>query len=148
MRLSPNAVLSYTLLAVLVTAFPLGGPAMAAGRPLEATLTGAAEVAGGDPDGSGTAKITLNQDREEVCWNITVQGISLASLRAHIHKAPVGANGPIVVPFFEADDVRLSGCVGADDELIKDIRKHPSDYYVNVHNADFPGGALRGQLSK
>ncbi len=28
-----------------------------------------------------------------------------------------------------------------------DIATHPEDYYVNVHNAEFPGGAVRGQLS-
>jgi hypothetical protein len=32
--------------------------------------------------------------------------------------------------------------------LAKDILKDPADYYVNVHNAEYPAGALRGQLSK
>jgi hypothetical protein len=33
-------------------------------------------------------------------------------------------------------------------QLIKELRKSPDQFYVNVHNADFPPGALRGQLSK
>ena len=41
-----------------------------------------------------------------------------------------------------------SGCVSADREEIKEIIQHPEEYYVNVHNADFPLGAVRGQLSK
>jgi hypothetical protein len=42
----------------------------------------------------------------------------------------------------------LQGCVTADKDLIKDIRQNPENYYVNVHNAAFPGGAVRGQLEK
>jgi hypothetical protein len=41
-----------------------------------------------------------------------------------------------------------SGCVEADRGLIKDIRKNPAGYYVNVHTTEFPGGAIRDQLSK
>jgi hypothetical protein len=56
-------------------------------------------------------------------------------------------SGGVVVNFDVAND-GLSGCVEADKELIKDVRQNPSGYYVNVHNADFPPGAVRGQLSK
>jgi len=32
--------------------------------------------------------------------------------------------------------------------VAKNILQHPEQYYVNVHNAEWPGGAVRGQLSK
>ncbi len=123
-------------------------PAMAGGRPLTAELTGATEVPNpGDPDGSGFAAVTLNQGLGEVCFDITVEGVDPIAA-AHIHDAPAGLPGPVVVNF----DVLangLSGCVsGVDADLIKDIRQNPGEYYVNVHNPAFPGGALRGQLSK
>lgn len=124
---------------------------LAEGRPLSATLTGAAEVPGpGDLDGSGTATITLNQGQGEVCFEITVSGILLPATGAHIHAAPAGIAGPVVVPLTPPDaSGTSSGCVtGVDPDLIKAIRQNPSDYYANVHNADFPGGAVRGQLSK
>jgi hypothetical protein len=39
-------------------------------------------------------------------------------------------------------------CVSAAQELVQAIIQNPENYYVNVHNAPFPGGAVRGQLSK
>jgi hypothetical protein len=38
------------------------------------------------------------------------------------------------------------GCVQASVATLDAIAGNPSNYYVNVHNTDFPGGALRGQL--
>jgi hypothetical protein len=129
--------------------------ALAGGRPLSATLTGEAEVnaAGvpnqGDLDGIGTANITLNQGQGEICFEITVSGITLPAAAAHIHVAPVTSPGPIVVPLSAPNASGVSsGCVNVDRDLIKAIRQNPEAYYVNVHNADFPAGALRGQLSK
>ena len=40
------------------------------------------------------------------------------------------------------------GCATVDREVLKQIMDKPSDYYVNVHNAKYPNGALRGQLAK
>ncbi len=131
-------------LAILV----LASIAAAGGRPLSTTLTGAAEAPGpGDPDGSGSAFITLNHGQGEVCFELTVSGIAPATA-AHIHVAPAGVPGPVVVPLAAPTSGSSSGCVSADPDLIKAIMKHPEEYYVNVHNVDFPAGALRGQLSK
>jgi hypothetical protein len=118
------------------------------GRPLATTLTGAAEAPGpGDPDGSGTATIRLNLGRGEVCFELAVSGIAPATA-SHIHVAPAGVPGPVVVPLAPPTSGTSSGCVAADSDLIKNIVKNPQEYYVNVHNAEFPAGALRGQLSK
>ena len=121
------------------------------GRPFSTELTGAAEAPGpGDPDGSGTAKLTLNPGLEEVCWQISVADVAPITA-AHIHRAAAGVPGPVVVPLFPPlpdADGNSSGCIAADRDLILDIIQNPEGYYVNVHNADFPAGALRGQLSK
>src|SRR5207244_4075486 len=123
----------------------------AGGRPLRATLTGAAEVPGpADPDGTGTVKITLNQGLRKVCFSFTFQNID-PPMAGHIHVAPVGQPGPIVVPLFgpAGPPAGNKGCVnGVSRSLIKNIRRHPGDYYVNLHNATYPNGAIRGQLSK
>ena len=126
----------------------LSGYLVAGGRPFSTTLTGAEEAPGpGDPDGSGEAFITLNHGRGEVCFQLTVVDIAPAAA-AHIHEAPPGVPGPVVVGLVPPTGGSSSGCVSADRDLIKDIIQNPSDYYVNVHNADFPAGAVRGQLSK
>jgi hypothetical protein len=125
-------------------------PSLAAegGRPLSAVLTGAAEVPGpGDPDGSGTAHLTLNQGQGRICYKLTVAGIAPATA-AHIHVGSEDEAGPVVVGLAPPTSGSSSGCATVDAALIKAIRQHPENYYVNVHNADFPAGALRGQLSK
>jgi hypothetical protein len=123
-----------------------GGPAGAQGRPLSTTMSGAEEVPGpGDPDGTGFAVIILNQGQGEVCFDLTVSNIVPATA-AHIHAGPAGVAGPVVVPLSPPTSGSSSGCVAANPDLIKDIRKNPSIYYVNVHNAEFPAGAVRGQL--
>ncbi len=116
--------------------------AAAGGRTFTVTLTGEAEVPKpGDPDGTGTAVLRLNPGHEQVCSSITVKDVDeLAS--AHIHEAPAGQAGAVVVKL-----PVTSGCVDVDRAQIVDILRNPENYYVNVHNAEYPGGALRGQLA-
>ena len=146
-----RAVVAVSALAVgLALPFSWSESALAdpSGRKLSTTLTGAAEVPGpGDPDGSGTARITVNVGQAEVCFNLSVSGIDPATA-AHIHVGAAGVAGPVVVGITPPANGSSSGCVAADRELVKNILKNPSDYYVNVHNPAFPMGAVRGQLSK
>jgi CHRD domain-containing protein len=120
------------------------------GRSLSATLTGAAEVPGpGDPDGSGTVVLWVKPSHNRVCFDIRVSAITLPATAAHIHQAPVGVAGGIVVTLGTPDATgKASGCVSAAYDLLKAIKKNPSEYYVNVHTTDFPNGALRGQLAR
>ncbi len=150
MRRAFIALLVVGVLFALVPAAAAAPPSHA-GRPLTASLTGGAEVPGpGDPDGSGTAKLWLNQGQGRICFSLTWKNIA-HPFAAHIHKASAGVNGPVVVALFVTTQTtgEASRCVSnLDKALIKDIRQNPQNYYVNVHNADFPLGAIRGQLSK
>ena len=65
------------------------------GRPLTATLTGAAEVPGpGDADGTGTAKLTLNHGQGQICYELTVSNIGTATA-AHIQDPTRRVHQPI-----------------------------------------------------
>jgi hypothetical protein len=115
---------------------------------MQIALSGGAEVPGpGDADGSGMANLTLNHDKGEVCYDITVKDIQ-SPTAAHIHLGAAGKSGPPKVTFKKAADSTWKGCAGADKALLNDIQQNPGNYYVNVHNTEFPNGALRGQLGK
>ena len=141
-RLSISLSLAFALTAGLMFA----GAAMAGGRPISIELTGAAEAPGpGDPDGSGWFSATFNRGTGEVCYAFEVTGVEPLTA-AHIHVAPAGSPGPVVIPTPKTSDTGGSGCVTADRDLVKAITKDPGAYYFNVHNTPYPGGALRGQL--
>lgn len=65
----------------------------------------------------------------------------------HIHRGEAGVNGPIVVPL---DPTQLNGdervCTTAAPELVREIKNNPAGFYLNVHTATYPNGAVRGQL--
>ena len=143
------------MILVVLTVLALTTIAADGGRQFTTTLTGEAEVNAegvpnqGDLDGIGTATITLNYGQGTVCWEITVSGITLPATAAHIHEGAVGVKGPVDVTLSAPDATGFAeGCTSVSREEIKEIIQHPEEYYVNVHNADFPDGALRGQLSK
>jgi hypothetical protein len=148
MRSTHRLSISISLTLALTAGLVFAGVVMAGGRSISIELTGAAEAPGpGDPDGSGTASFTFNPGTGEVCYSYEVTGVE-ALAAAHIHLAPVGSPGPVVIPLEPTSPTGGSGCVTADRDLILAIIKDPSAYYFNVHNATYPAGALRGQLSK
>lgn len=102
----------------------------------------------GDPDGAGVAELDINADKQEVCWDLSVQRITLPATAAHIHKAPAQTRGDIVVTLSPPNaSGTAAGCAAnLDAALLTDIVKNPTNYYVNVHTTDFAPGALRGQL--
>src|SRR5215831_1431019 len=98
-------------------------PAQAAdgGRPLSATLTGSVEVPPGDPAGTGTATFQVNAGQGQVCYSLSVQHLHGTITAAHIHVAPVGKAGPVVVPLKAPTGGTSSGCASVKRTLAKDI---------------------------
>jgi len=136
------ALLSAPLLVTLSVAS--AAPA-ASTTALKARLSGAAEVPEkGDPNGRGSA--TVRVKGRQVCYRLTYKGITGPNA-AHIHRGAKGKAGSVVVGLFMGKADR-SGCVKASAKIARAIAKRPGDFYVNIHNAKYPAGALRGQLRK
>ncbi len=117
-------------------------------RRMSTALTGAAEVPGpGDPDGTGKAILELTPAQNHLCVKLHVENIQAATM-AHIHIGVAGQAGDPVVQLDPPAGGTSSTCKDIAEDLTKALLKNPANYYVNVHTADFPKGALRGQLKK
>ena len=114
---------------------------------LLARMIGTAEVPGpGDPDGLGFARLVVTPDLRQVCYTLQVVNIATPTA-AHIHAGGPTVAGPIVLPLETPATGTSSGCAtNVDSDLISGLINNPSNYYVNVHNATYPAGAIRGQL--
>ena len=141
-----NLLLAVPLIATIAIAGTTA--AFAAGIEQFANLQGSNEIGGGDTNGYGAAAVTFHSTRK-ICVGLVVDRIAIPTA-AHIHQGVAGVNGPIVVSFPKipgrGNPGSSSFCADIDSTLAGQIQGNPAGFYVNVHNADFPGGALRGQL--
>ena len=121
-------------------------------RAIFAVMTGAKEVdvngqqGTGDANGRGSFSATL--DGRQLCYGIQVKNIN-NPVAAHIHRGGRDVAGPVVQPLEQpaTGDPGASGaCVRVSRSLARGLRNRPGRYYVNVHTADLPNGAVRGQL--
>jgi hypothetical protein len=117
-----------------------------------ALLAGTNEVlpaSPGDPDAAGFTRLRVDTRGGQICvTDLKLAGAAMPLTGFHIHKGPVGVNGPIVVDFGSLLPTGI-GCVPVPDKaLLRDIDRHPDQYYNNAHNGEFTGGAARGQLEE
>ncbi|MBB6629132.1 CHRD domain-containing protein [Nocardioides sp. KIGAM211] len=137
--------------ALALTALAPAGPADAGddARPSGATHRAAQRLEAvlrpsGDPDGSGEAHLTLNQARGRVCATITWQDVATPD-SAHVHRR---SDGQVVVDLSDAVTGGPRCTTGVGHRTIGRILAHPRRYYVNVHNATYPAGAIQGTLHR
>ena len=97
----------------------------------------------------GAATFSINLGQSRICWVVDVDDADPPFTGLHIHEAPVGSPGSIIIPLTTPDASGHSeGCRSEDSALLKAIMRTPADYYVNAHNTTCPAGVARGQLSK
>ena len=139
------AALSALAVAVVVSA-QNGSTSATAKDSLFAALAGKNERPTADRDGRGS--FAANFAGGELCYGYVVKNIGDPAA-AHIHKGAAGKNGDVVIPLktpSSGNPGTVSDCVAVGAGLRKSILSNPATFYVNVHNGDFPGGAVRGQL--
>jgi len=148
----------------------LAAPSSGAFITVNFPLSGDQEVPAADNDSFGVGKLVLDTTAKTFDLDLFVVGIELDDLLdvgpngtpVHIHNAPAGSNGGIVIDLgFFGDFVEdglgitlslrdiafggVQGFVSSDvDENIEQFFQ--GNLYVNIHTADFPGGEIRGQL--
>lgn len=118
---------------------------------LTANLSGANEVGAtgsgaGAPGGNGALRAEVNSETGDFCYTLYAERTSAPTM-AHVHTGAAGTNGAPVITI----DVTGKGsdmCIAIEPEKLKPILANPAGYYVNIHTADFPAGAIRGQLTK
>mgnify|MGYP003576160601 CR=1 FL=1 len=134
---------------IVVTGFATVYDYTKGGRPLSAVLLPENEVppCTAQSGGSGTFEMTVNPGQGIITYELTAENIDPA-LFAHIHRGEAGVVGGVVVPLNAPTGGYSSGEYTVSKELAKEILKNPEEFYVNVHNAICPAGAIRGQLSK
>ena len=133
-----------TVGAALVLAVAAFGsyPGIAAAADVKVTLTGEQEVPSIKSAGTGTGTITVGADKS-VHGSVKTKGID--GTAAHIHAAPTGKNGPVVIPLEKKGDTYT---VPANAKLTdaQFATFKAGNLYVNVHTAAHPDGEIRGQL--
>lgn len=131
---------------------------------LTAELDGQQEVSAqpgipGDPNGRGEAYVFgIDGDGTTLCYVLLVDQVQLVpvpGMMAHIHEGPAGVNGPVVASLAGPEDGNAGDCLTEGEAgkfptgeagIVQRILNNPGAFYINVHNPEYPGGAIRGQL--
>lgn len=132
---------------------------------LSAQLSGGQEVGAargmvGDPNGRGEAYVFgIDGDSDTLCYVLLVEKVQLVpvpQMMAHIHEGPAGVNGPVVASLAGPEDGKSADCLTEFEDgkfptgergIVQRILNNPSNFYINVHNPEYPAGAIRGQLA-
>ena len=120
------------------------------GAEFHAALEGDNEVPPADPGHHGGFALQVGADLQ-ADWVLAFAGLSPADVQsAHVHAAPTGVNGPVVVDLGAAAATlgtdTLSGVATVPVEVLALLCVTPQAFYANAHTAASPGGAVRGQL--
>jgi CHRD domain len=117
-------------------------------RVFRVTLAGENESPAGDPVATGSATIRARAGQARICYQLSARDLSRRAVAAHIHRGAAKLAGPVVIPLRTPNAAgNARGCAKTTRALVRAILARPSRFYVNVHTADFPAGAIRGQLA-
>ncbi|GAC1581839.1 MAG: hypothetical protein NVS3B18_15350 [Candidatus Dormibacteria bacterium] len=108
-------------------------------------MSGRAETPRGAPQGVGDAVIAIHSG-SVVCWRFAHLHGFVSATVAHIHAGRPGRAGPVLILLSTAPALHHRGCTHASAAAVTAIERDPRGYYVNIHSARYPAGAVRAQL--
>ena len=116
---------------------------------LSGSISGAQEVPANASTATGNFAGTYNNNTSQLTLNLIFNNLTGGNATAaHVHSAAVGVNGPVIIP--------LSGFPAAASGSYTNVFTMPAaqvanflagNTYINIHNAVFPGGEVRGQIA-
>ena len=135
----------YALLLATLLLLPTAASAVTV---LNATLTGLAEVPPNASPAVGNATVTLDNAGTTISWSVTYSGLLGTLTASHIHSAPIGTNGPVIIalnPVSGTTSGSYSGSAPVTPAQASDLLAGLD--YINIHSNLYPGGEIRGQLT-
>ena len=126
-----------------------------AGIHLTASISGTQSVPVVATSATGTGSFMLNDDRTELTYTVSYQGLSGAVTGAHFHRGVAGVNGSVIKGFVTTGALAsgmFTGVWKASDAtqplttaFVESLLT--GRVYVNIHTAANPGGEIRGQVN-
>jgi CHRD domain-containing protein len=127
-----------------IAAMLLAGCAgMSSGSKSSVSLSGSQEVPPVSTGAAGNGSIAVAADRS-VSGSVMTSGV--AGTAAHIHQAPMGQNGPVIIPLTKSSDNTWSVPAGTKLTDAQYDAYRAGNLYVNVHSEANKGGEIRGQI--
>ncbi|MBX3531716.1 MAG: CHRD domain-containing protein [Rhizobiaceae bacterium] len=137
-----------TTAAFVVAAITLAAASVASAETIElsAELSGKNDIPPNDTTGTGQAVASYNTETRVLSWKVTYEGLTGPAMAAHIHgPAPSGGNAGVMIGFTSAASP-IEGTATLDDAKAQAVLAGHT--YVNVHTQAYPGGEIRGALTR
>lgn len=136
---------------VLLAVLAACAPATDGGAMTEVSLSGSQEVPAVETAATGTATSTLTGTMLMITGEFSGLGSPLmpvAGTPGHVHQAPAGANGDVVLPLMVESADGMSGTFSLSAELTPEqlAAYNAGELYLNFHTETNGGGELRGQI--
>jgi CHRD domain-containing protein len=113
------------------------------GEEVKVTLSGNQEIPPVTTSGSGTGTFNVGEDKS-VSGTVTITGLAVTV--AHIHEAPAGSNGPIIIPLTKTSDTVWVIPAGARLTDAQYASYKADNLYYNFHSEAHRSGEIRGQI--
>ena len=97
--------------------------------------------------GTGYFGGVIDPPKGQICYILNISNTDPPTM-AHIHVGGPGQNGASVVTLQNPVGGSSGTCQPIAADVAQAILRNPGGYYVNVHTAVQPAGAIRGQLSR